>query len=68
MQAMSSYQGVDFYRVDETLSDEERGVRDVVRRFVDERFLPNLRGHFRAGTFRSTWRRKWALSACSVRR
>ncbi len=48
---MSSYQGVDFYRVDASLSDEERGVRDVVRRFVDERFLPNLRGHFRAGTF-----------------
>ncbi len=48
---MSTYRGVDFYRFDDTLSDEERGVRDVVRRFVDERFLPVLRDHFRAGTF-----------------
>lgn len=48
---MSTFTGVDFYRLDETLSDEERGVRDVVRRFVDERFLPVVREHFRAGTF-----------------
>ena len=48
---MSAFRGVDLYRFDDSLSDEERGVRDVVRRFVDERFLPSLRDHFRAGTF-----------------
>ena len=48
---MPTFNGVDFYRLDDTLSDEERGVRDVVRRFVDERFLPLVREHFRDGTF-----------------
>jgi glutaryl-CoA dehydrogenase len=48
---MPTFTGVDFYRLDDTLSDEERGVRDVVRRFVDERFLPVVRAHFRDGTF-----------------
>jgi glutaryl-CoA dehydrogenase len=48
---MNAYHGVDFYRFVDTLSEEERGVRDVVRRFVDERFLPLVRAHFRAGTF-----------------
>jgi glutaryl-CoA dehydrogenase len=48
---MNAYHGVDFYRFEDTLSEEERGVRDLVRRFVDERFLPLVRTHFRAGTF-----------------
>ena len=48
---MSASQGVDFYRFDRTLSDEERGIRDTVRRFVADRFLPGVREHFRAGTF-----------------
>jgi glutaryl-CoA dehydrogenase len=48
---MSPYQAADFYRFDELLTAEERAVRDVVRRFVDERFLPRLRDHWRAGTF-----------------
>jgi len=43
--------GIDFYRLDETLSDEERSVRDVVRAFVDREFLPLVREHFLAGTF-----------------
>ena len=29
------FKGVDFYRVDDLLTDEERMVRDTVRRFVD---------------------------------
>jgi glutaryl-CoA dehydrogenase len=48
---MSGYRGVDFYRFDRCLSDEERSVRDTVRRFVDQEFLPDIRRHFRAGTF-----------------
>ena len=31
-----AFSGVDFYRIDDLLSDEERMVRDTVRRFVDE--------------------------------
>nr|MEE4269196.1 acyl-CoA dehydrogenase family protein [Candidatus Krumholzibacteria bacterium] len=48
---MASYPGVDFYRFDRNLSDEERSVRDTVRRFVDQEFLPVVREHFRHDTF-----------------
>jgi glutaryl-CoA dehydrogenase len=34
-----------------TLSDEERLIRDTVRRYVRERFLPTVADHFEAGTF-----------------
>jgi len=42
---------VDFYRVDDLLSDEERLVRSTVARFVDERFLPVVADHYEHGTF-----------------
>ena len=48
---MSANHGVDFYRFDRNLSDEERSVQDTVRRFVDRSFLPVVREHFAAGTF-----------------
>jgi glutaryl-CoA dehydrogenase len=48
---MANYRGVDFYRFDRNLSDEERSVRDIVRRFVDDRFMPLVRQHFAADTF-----------------
>ncbi len=48
---MSTYRGADFYHFDRCLSDEERSIRDTVRRFVDQSFLPGIRGHFRDGTF-----------------
>ena len=48
---MANYQGVDFYRFSRNLSDEERSVRDTVRQFVDSRFMPLVREHFKAGTF-----------------
>ena len=35
-----AFDGVDFYDIDSLLSEEERAVRDSVRRFVDERVLP----------------------------
>jgi glutaryl-CoA dehydrogenase len=41
----------DLFRAEERLSDEERLVRRAVARFVDERFLPRVQAHFRAGTF-----------------
>ena len=47
------FKGTDFYRIDDLLSDEERLVRDTVRRFVDERVLPVIDKHFEEATFPS---------------
>jgi glutaryl-CoA dehydrogenase len=41
----------DLYNIDHLLSDEEKMVRDTVRRFVRERVLPIIGEHFEAGTF-----------------
>jgi glutaryl-CoA dehydrogenase len=41
----------DYYAVEELLTEEERAVRDTVRRFVDEEYLPIARQHFRDATF-----------------
>ncbi|GCE49054.1 glutaryl-CoA dehydrogenase [Thermosporothrix hazakensis] len=41
----------DLYNIDHMLSDEERMVRDTVRKFVRERVLPGIDQHFEAGTF-----------------
>ena len=41
----------DLYNIDHLLSEEERMVRDTVRKFVRERVLPVIGEHFEAGTF-----------------
>jgi len=41
----------DLYNIDRLLSEEERMVRDTVRKFVQERVLPIIGEHFEAGTF-----------------
>jgi glutaryl-CoA dehydrogenase len=41
----------DLLGLDAQLSDEERLIRDTVRRYVRERFLPLVAEHFEAGTF-----------------
>jgi glutaryl-CoA dehydrogenase len=41
----------DLYNIDYLLSEEERMVRDTVRKFVQDRVLPIIGGHFEAGTF-----------------
>ncbi len=41
----------DLYNIDHLLSDEERMVRDTVRKFVQERVLPIIGAHFEEGTF-----------------
>jgi glutaryl-CoA dehydrogenase len=46
-----AFRGVDFYRIDDLLTDEERIVRDTVRRFVDERVIPIIDQHFEDATF-----------------
>ncbi len=46
-----AFKGVDFYRIDDLLSDEERMVRDTVRRFVDDQVIPKIDKHFEEATF-----------------
>lgn len=48
---MSRFQGPDFYRIDELLSDEEKLVRQTVREFVDEQVMPIIRDCYRQGRF-----------------
>ena len=45
------FTGVDFYRIDDLLSDEERAVRDTVRAWVDDKVLPVIEEHYEHGTF-----------------
>jgi len=44
---MPEFEGVDFLRLDELLSDEERLARDTVRDFVSNEFLPLIQEHIR---------------------
>jgi len=41
----------DFYMLDDELDDENLLLRDTVRRFVDEKFLPVVEHHYEAGSF-----------------
>ena len=48
---MSRFPGVDFLDIESLLTEEERLVRDTVRSFVEERFLPLINDCHREGTF-----------------
>jgi glutaryl-CoA dehydrogenase len=48
---MQAFTELDLYAVDALYTEEERLVRDSVRRFVDDRVLPIIEEHNRAGTF-----------------
>lgn len=48
---MAKFQGLDFLRLDDLLSDEEKITRDMVRRFVDDKFMPLIDDHFEKATF-----------------
>ena len=53
----------DVLELDALLTDEERMIRDVVRRFVGERVLPEVGGWFERGEFPAvSWRRSSARS------
>jgi len=45
------YKALDFYNVDELYSEEERMIRDAVRSWVSDRFMPVIEEHNRAATF-----------------
>ena len=46
-----SFAGVDFYRVDGLLSEEERAVRDTVRAWVDQHLMPIIGDCYIEGRF-----------------
>jgi glutaryl-CoA dehydrogenase len=45
------FQGVDCYDVDSLLSEEERAVRETIRRWVDDAVMPVIAEHYLAGKF-----------------
>ena len=45
------FQGVDFYNSDSLLSEEERAVRDTVRRWVDDAVMPIIGERYVQGKF-----------------
>ena len=46
-----AFEALDLYEVDELLTEEERMVRDNVRRMVEEEIIPIIAEHYRNGTF-----------------
>ncbi|MDO8601013.1 MAG: acyl-CoA dehydrogenase family protein [bacterium] len=48
---MDKFRGVDYYNIEDLLTDEERMSRDMTRQFVDEQVMPIIKEHFRNGTF-----------------
>src|SRR6059058_3667415 len=44
---MEKFRGVDYYEIEELLSDEERMIRDAVRDWVEAEFLPVVTEHHR---------------------
>jgi len=46
-----AYQPLDFFNMDELLSEEEIIIRDTVRKFVDKEVLPIIGEHWEAATF-----------------
>lgn len=46
-----SYKALDFFNVDELLSEEELIVRDTARKFIDKDVLPIISEHWEAGAF-----------------
>lgn len=47
----TNYKGVDYYNLDELLSEEEKMVRQTVRDFVNEEVIPIIEKHNQAMTF-----------------
>jgi glutaryl-CoA dehydrogenase len=48
---MDPYRSLDFYGLEQRLGEDHLMVRDAVRTWVTERFLPVVAEHFEAGTF-----------------
>jgi len=48
---MEAFEGVDFYQIEDSLSEEERLVQQSIRDFVSDKVVPIIDEHFEAGTF-----------------
>lgn len=48
---MQKFVGVDYYNIEDLLSEEEILVRDSVRKFVDDNVIPVIEEHYQKGTF-----------------
>ena len=48
---MEPFESIDFYRLDDLLSEEQRLIRGTVREFVEENIIPSIEQHFMDGTF-----------------
>ena len=48
---MEAYKPLDFFELEDQYSEEERMVRDTVRSWVSERFMPGIMEHFENATF-----------------
>ena len=48
---MDAFRQLDFMALEEELTEDQRMVRDTVRAWVTERFMPGVMEHFEAGTF-----------------
>ena len=48
---MATYPAVDYFNIDSLLSEDEILVRNTVREFVEDKVLPVIEKHNRAGTF-----------------
>ena len=46
-----AFQGLDFLDVDSLLSEEEKAIRDTVRRWVDDAVMPIIAEHYLDGHF-----------------
>lgn len=60
-----AYSGVDYYHIDELLSQEERLVRDSIRDWVSDRLIPRIEEEFREARFPMDLVGRWLTWDCS---
>jgi len=45
------FKGVDYYHIDDLLTEEEKLIRSTIREFVEDKIIPIIEKHYREGTF-----------------
>ena len=63
---MARFTGVDFYDIDSLLSEEERQIRDHVRDWVEDRYLPLVEKAYEDGYFPADVIPETLMSICSA--
>ena len=48
---MKKFESVDYFKIDELISEDEILVRNSVREFVDNEVVPVIESHYQNGTF-----------------